>query len=224
MKLQIKVPLLVIMILVVIGVISGGMMLYFQRSASINRFEQIAMALAGVLQGSLEQGMLTGERSPTQKSLVRVEEEEMVSEVTVFSPDGVIAASSEVSEIGKITDTAEIRRALQSGEAFMRTERQNGQSELWVITPVFNKLECQSCHSPETKVLGAIKVGLDATPLDNQTRQQTIFIGILGGINLPYHWRRDCLCPKENSSESSIQISRINAKAFPRRLHGKSKE
>jgi len=144
----------------------------------------MAMALAGAVQGSLEHSMLTGELGPTQEAMVRIREEEMVTEVVLFSPDGAIAASSEVSEIGEITDTDEIRRALQSGEASMQTERQNGQSELWVITPVFNKLECQSCHSPETKVLGAIKVGLNAAPLDNQTRQQTMFFGILGALTL----------------------------------------
>ncbi len=184
MKLQIKLLLLVIGILIVIGIISGGMMLYFQRRASVDQFEHMAMALAGAVQGSLEQDMLIGELRQTQEAMVDIREEEMVSEVILFSPDGAVAASSEVSEIGEITDTDEVRRALQSGEASMRTERQNSRSELWVITPVFNKLECQSCHSPETRVLGAIKVSLDATPLDNQARQQTMFFGILGALTL----------------------------------------
>ncbi len=54
MKLQIKVPLLVIVILIVIGIISGGMMLYLQRRASVDQFEHMAMALARAVQGSLE--------------------------------------------------------------------------------------------------------------------------------------------------------------------------
>ncbi len=41
MKFQIKVPLLVIVILIAIGIISGGMMLYFQRKASVEQLEQI---------------------------------------------------------------------------------------------------------------------------------------------------------------------------------------
>ncbi len=63
MKLQIKLLLLVIGILIVVGVISGGMMLYFQRRASADQFEQMAMALAGAVQGSLEQDMMIGELS-----------------------------------------------------------------------------------------------------------------------------------------------------------------
>ena len=214
MKLQIKVPLLVIVILLLIGVISGGMMLYFQRIASIDQFEQTATALAGAVQGSLEQGMMLGERQHIQEAMVRVGEEEMVSKVVLFSPDGVIAASSETSEIGKSTDIDEIRRALQSGEASTRTDQQDGRSKLWIITPVFNKPECQSCHSPETKVVGAIKVSLDTTPLDNQTRQQTIFIGILGaftfiiiGGGLAFALKRTILNPLSSLAESAQKLS-----------------
>jgi signal transduction histidine kinase len=214
-KLQIKVPLLVIVILLIIGIISGGMMLYFQRKASVNQFEHMALALAGAVRGSLEEGMLTGERKPTQEAMVRIREEEMVNEVALFSPDGTIAASSEISEIDKIIDTDETRPVLQSGEAFVQIERQNGQGELWVITPVFNTLECQSCHNPETKVLGAIKVVLDATPLDNQAKQQTMFIGILGGLafviiggGLAFALKRIVLNPISRLAESAQRLSK----------------
>lgn len=214
MKLQIKVPLLVIVILLVIGIISGGMMLYSQRRASVSQFEHMALALAGAVQGSLEHSMLTGELGPTQEAMVRIREEEMVSEVVLFSPNSVIAASSEVSEIGEITDANEIRRVLQSGEASMRTERQNGRSELWVITPVLNKPECQSCHSPETSVLGAVQVSLDTTLLDNQMRQQTIFFSVLGGLTLliiggglAFALKRTVLNPLSRLAESAQRLS-----------------
>ena len=229
MKLQIKVPFLVIVILVIIGIISGGMMLYLQRKANVDQFEQMAMALAGTVQGSLEHSMLTGERRHTQEAVVDIREEEMVSEVVLFSPDGVIAASSEVSKIGEITDTDEIRQALQLGEASMRTERQNGQSELWVITPVLNKPECQSCHSPETRVLGAIKVGLDATHLDNQARQQTMFFGILGALTLfiiggglAFALKKTVLNPLSSLTKSTQKLSQGDYTA--RAISGKNDE
>src|SRR3989304_1256302 len=107
-KLQIKVPLLVIVILLVTGIISGGTMLYLQRRASVTQFEQTATALAKAVQGSLEQGMMLGERQHIQQAMVRIGEEEMVSETAIFSPDGVIAASSKVSKLGQTTDRDEI--------------------------------------------------------------------------------------------------------------------
>lgn len=215
MKLQIKVPLLVIVILIVIGVISGGMMLYFQRRASVAQFEQTATALARAVQGSLEQGMMLGERRHIQEAVVRIGEEEMVNEVVIFSPDGAIAASSEISRIGKTTDRDEIRRALQSGEASAWTNQQKGRGELLIITPILNKPECQSCHSSETRVLGAIKVGLDATLLDNQTRQQTMFFGILGALTLliiggglALALKRTVLNPLSSLTESAQRLSK----------------
>lgn len=41
MKFQIEVPLLVIVVLIAIGIVSDGMMLYFQRKASVEQLKQI---------------------------------------------------------------------------------------------------------------------------------------------------------------------------------------
>ncbi|MBI4186513.1 MAG: GAF domain-containing protein [Chloroflexi bacterium] len=214
MKLQIKVPLLVIIILLVIGTIFGGMMVYFQRKASVDQFQHMAMTLSGAVQGSLEQGMLSGERKQTQEAMLRIKQEEMVSEIVLFSPTGMVAASGEESQVGRIDTDEAIRLTLQSGEVSMQTARQNGRSELWVITPVFNKPECQICHMPQNRVLGAIKVGLDATPVDEQARQQTLFIGILGGLTfviigggLAFALNRTILSPLSRLTESAQRLS-----------------
>ncbi|MFC2021165.1 GAF domain-containing protein [Chloroflexota bacterium] len=213
MKLQIKVSLLVIAILLVIGIISGGMMLYFQRIAGTDQFEQTAMALAKAVQGSLEQGMMLGERKHIQEAMVRVEGEEMVTKVALFSPDGVIAASSKTSDIGQPTDIEEVKQALQSGEAITRTKRLNGLSELWIITPLFNKPECHSCHS-QGQVLGAIQISLDATPLDNQSEQQTMFFAIWGALTLViiggglvFTLKKTVLNPLSGLTKSTLKLS-----------------
>lgn len=183
-KLQFKVTFLVMAILIVIGIISGGILLYFQRKASVQQFEHMATALAGAVQSSLEHSMLIGERMMTQEALVDIGEEEIVREVVLLSPNGTITASSEISDIGKVMDRAEIHQALQSGEVSAWINKQDDVGELLVITPIRNKPECKTCHSPETNVLGAIQVSLDTTSLDNQTRQQTIFFGAFGGLTL----------------------------------------
>jgi len=179
-KLQVKVILLVVVILLVIGVISSGTMLYFQRRASINQFEHMALALAGAVQCSLEHSMLTSQCESTQEAIIHISEEEIVSAIGLFSPAGLVIASSETSDIGRVTDSGEIRETLQTGKASILTGTQNGQGGLRVITPIINKPECQSCHVPETSVLGAIQISLNTTLLDTQTRQQTLFIAGLG--------------------------------------------
>ena len=184
MKLQIKVLLFVIVILLATGVVSGGMMLYLQRRASVIQFEQMATALASAVQGSLEQAMMLGERQHIQEAMVRIGTEEMVSETAIVLPDGTIAASSEVARIGQTIDRDEISQALQSGVATARTNQRDSLNELQIIIPIFNKAECQTCHSQDITLLGAIQISLDTAPLENQTRQQTLFFGAFGGLTL----------------------------------------
>jgi len=213
-KLQFKVTLLVILTLLAIGIISGGILLYFQRKASVDQFEHMATALAGAVQGSLEHSMLIGERMMTQEALVDISEEEMVHEVVLLSPNGTIVASSEISDIGKIVDRDMIYQEWQSGEASVWTKPQADTGELWVITPILNKLECQPCHSPENNVLGAIQVSLDTNLLDNQTRQQTISLGVIGGLTfliiggvLAFVLRRTILNPLTGLAQSAQRLS-----------------
>ncbi len=142
----------------------------------------MALGLAGAVQGSLEQSMLTGERRYTQETMVRIKEEKMVIELTLFASDGLIAASSEVAQLGQKGDLKELDETLQLGKTSIHALKRNGLSELSVITPVLNKSECQSCHSPDIRVLGAVKVSLDATLVDEQARQQAMFLGILAVV------------------------------------------
>ena len=98
MKLQVKVLLLVTVILLIICTISGGTIIYFQRRASIDQFEQMAIALAVAVQSSLEQGMLTGERSPTQEAIVRITEKEVVNEGNEHMIDDEIKTKAKLLE------------------------------------------------------------------------------------------------------------------------------
>lgn len=214
MRLQAKIILLVIAILLVIGLISGGAILYFQRKASVDQFEQTAVALAGAVQGSLEQGMMLGERQHIQEAMVRIAEEEIVSKILLFSPDAVIAASSEASSVGKKSYEDDILLALESGEASLSGEHEGQPNELGVITPVFNKPECQSCHDSTAEVLGAIEVSLDTSLLSAQRRQQTTVIGILGGFvflvvggGLALALRRTILSPLSSLAATAQRLS-----------------
>ncbi len=215
MKLQIKVPFLVIIILLIIGLFASAILLNFQQKASIKQFEEMGMALAGAVQGSLEEGMMLGVRGHIQKAMERISEKGMVNNVSLFAPDGTIATSSKLPEIGQITATTQVQQALTLGKVSMLLEKQNGLSELWVITPVFNKPECQSCHSPASPVLGAIKVDLKAATVDSQIRQQTMFLVILGALTfviigglLAFALKRTILNPLSRLAESAQKLSR----------------
>lgn len=215
MKLQVKVVLLVTVILLVTGVIPGGMMLYLERQASVQQFEQVATALAGAMQGSLEHSMLRGDLKPTQEAMVRISNEEMVTNVAVLTPDGTIAASSNAADIHKVSSGAEIQDVLRAGTTSVSTGSQDGQGRLRVVTPITNKPECQPCHPPEKQILGAVQVSLDTTRLDNQMRQQTIFFGTMGvltlliiGAGMAIVLRGTVLNPLSRLAESAQRLSR----------------
>lgn len=215
MKLQGRVLLLVTAILVFIGVVSGGMVLYFQRRSSIDQFEHMARALAGAVQGSLEQSMFSNEQEHVREAMVRIRSEEMVNNVVLYSADGVIVASTPPLNVGATTDVSEVRGALQTGETFTRTEEQNRESKLLVTTPILNEPECQGCHRAETAILGAIEIGLNTSLLDQHTRQQTLFIGISGGLTflilggaIAFTLRRAVLNPLSGLTESARRLSR----------------
>ena len=153
MKLQFKVTILVIIILVVIGILSGGMLLYFQRGANVRQFENMAEALAGAVQSSLEHSMLISDLEMTQQVLLNISEREILHEVDLYSPSGAITASSEISNIGKVTNRNEIHQVLQSYEAYIWTKQQVDTGELLVVTPILNKVKCQTCHDSENIIL-----------------------------------------------------------------------
>ncbi len=202
MRLQFKVIRIVLVSLLVIGLISGAAMFYSQRQATVLQFKQMATMLAGALQGSLEHSMMTGDGGMTQEVIQDISEQKTVSGVVLVAPNGIIAASSKASEVGKSTDNDDILKVLQSGEVSTKVTRRNGKSELWVIDPVLNQPECTGCHSRDDRILGVIKVSLDDTPLNNQVMQQTIFLGLLGlltfviiGSSLAIAVRRTVLAP-----------------------------
>ena len=213
-KLQFKVILLLLVTLFVIGVTAWGVALYFQRKANVEQFEEMAMVLAGVVQSSLEHSMLTAQPTMTQEMLVDISGEEMVHGLMLVSADGIVTASSDRSDIGKTTDYDAVSQVLQSGETLTRIETQNGRRELWVIAPVLNKVECTGCHPRRHKVLGVIKAAIDASPLDNQAKQQTLLLCIIGAstflfvsVVLAYALRRIVLDRLSLLSQSAQRFS-----------------
>ncbi|MBT3364020.1 MAG: GAF domain-containing protein [Chloroflexi bacterium] len=220
MKLQVRVILIVIAIMAIMGIVSGGIVLYFQRSAMTNQFEDMGIALTDVLQSSLEQGMLTGERQVTQDAMIRIGREDVVTSVHLLYLDGTIAASSNPSDIGLTLDYNEVLFTLQSGEISKKAIRHDGENEFIVVTPILNTTECQGCHSADNSILGAIEVGIDSTSLYSQTERLTIYIGILGGctflvlgILLAFALKRTMINPLSKLAESALSFTNGNYKA-----------
>jgi signal transduction histidine kinase len=189
-------------------------MVYLQRQSSVRQFEQTATALASAVQGSLEQAMMLGETQHVQEAVMRVGEEPMVSVVAVYSPDGMIAAANDTTTVGSSPQTDGLENALREGQSSVLMRRRDGRRELRISTPIFNRSECESCHSPPGGVLGAILVDLDTSMLDEQTRQGTVFIAIVGGLafvviggGVAFGLRRMVLNPLSSLTRSAQKLS-----------------
>ncbi len=184
MKLQYKITLLVFAILVTVGATSAAIMLDLQRRSATSQFEESALTLAGALMDSLKHDMLEGNENHTQETVVQIAAGSPINEVVILSNVQEVYASGESSEIGELRDDEEIAQALASGETVTRTKRRYGRDEVSVILPIMNGAQCHACHGSEAKILGAIEVGLDRGPLDEQLRDQTLLMALIGGLTL----------------------------------------
>ncbi|MFC2014757.1 histidine kinase [Chloroflexota bacterium] len=181
-RLQYKITVFIFVILLVIGIIGAVFMLQLQRRTAISQFEESGLTLARALHNSLEHDMLEAKREHIQDAVTRIATGVLINEVVILSNTQKVYASGECSEVGVTRDDEEIARALATGEVVSRTEKRYGQNEFCVIFPVMNKSECYTCHRSKSEVLGIIEIGLDRAPLDDQIRDQTMIMLLIGGL------------------------------------------
>ncbi len=182
MKLQYRITLSVFAILLVVGVIGAAIMIQLQRRTTIAQFEQSALAVIGSLDDFLEHHMLEADHEHIQDAVARIVSGASINEVLILSASQKVFASGEPEEVGETKNDEDIARAIESGEIVTRTEEKYGRQEFCVIFPVRNKPECHSCHGSDEEVLGAIEIGLDREPLEDQVREQTLILALIGGL------------------------------------------
>ncbi|HEY83261.1 MAG TPA: HAMP domain-containing protein [Dehalococcoidia bacterium] len=215
MKLQYKITFFIFLILLVIGVAGAGIMLHLQRQAAFSQFEESALSMAEMIHETLEHDMLEGGQENIQDAVARIASVPLINEVVILSSTQKVYASGEISEIGKTRHDAEIAQALATGKIVTRTEIMYGQSELCVIMPVMNKPECQTCHGAEAKMLGAIEIGLNRSPIEKQLRTQMLLMALIGGLTfiavggaVAFMVRSAVLNPLSKLSASARRISK----------------
>ena len=165
-KLQYRITILIFVILLIVGVAGGALILHFQRQSAISQFEDSALIVAEALYDSLVSDMRAARREHIQDSVARVASRPQINEAIIVSKEQRVYASGDISEIGQIRDDDEIAEALASAKVVSRTEKQYGRNEVCVIVPIINQPECYACHGADTRVLGAIEIGLDRENLD----------------------------------------------------------
>ena len=220
MRLQYKVPLLILLVMLIIGLATGGVMIRLQRQAGEDEFKQMATGLAGVVQNSLQQDMLQADimddpatihTHTTQPAVSHIGQEELVNDIIIYRDDCTVAASASGDTSEEPTSNKRVKDVIEFGD--VTTELRHGHTELSVITPVRNQPECHGCH-PTGDVLGAVEVTLDTGILAEHERQQAFIMALIGtvtfflvGMAATYIVSKTLLSPLRDLGNSAERIS-----------------
>ncbi len=177
MRLHLKISLWTVAIIVVVGGVSVYALYAFQQRASIEQFEVMAHTLKTTILNSLEITMVRNNQEEMREIIRLIKREEMIRDVTIYSRDGRVWASSGVRTGVPAREATAFQKAA-GGQTRLTVEDQGG-GELVVLTPVFNKQACHACHAADPPVLGVISVSLWTVPIASHLRRSA---QLLGGV------------------------------------------
>ncbi|MHB9054202.1 MAG: response regulator [Thermoleophilia bacterium] len=224
MKLQQKIPLYVIAVMLLVGGVGALALLTSQRSTTTHMFEDSASTLTDTILNGLEQDMLRGDRPHIQTTIDILDRHENVRSIDILTADGHIWASSNRDTVGLLAD-ANSESLLNSdrSQVFFGDSSQDHMTDVAVI-PV--KDECLACHGKTATPanlqgnLGAIRVDISTVSLQESLGRSRQILLVVGGLTfilvagtLVLLLRRTTLLPLKQLTEASARISRADYSA-----------
>ena len=200
-KVGLEFKLLVIVVAVsLVGVLSSFVLvLTLQRQQLIDATHASVTRLSNAVEASLEHAMLNNDRVLLSQIVQTMANREgAIEQIRIVNVAGVVQVSSTASEVESRFDRTE--PACQ----FCHYDQTNSGNQTTILTsnvnhPVLlnvqvirNRLECQSCHSAQSPVLGIMMIEIPLADLDNQLTaaiwriglSALITIGLLVGLML----------------------------------------
>lgn len=186
-SLRLKVSLGVSLALIVLLAPLNWLQYQLQRKAAIADLELLAATTGAVAERSLEESMLTNNRSAIQSIVDSVSQAPDVRSVFLLTPQVVVAASPGGLHNGERPDlTGDTCQVCHQFPASSRPRSvivtdANGQSVFRTMTPIPNRPACQGCHSPQDRLNGVFY--MDFSMADFNTRlQQGLRTAFLGSV------------------------------------------
>lgn len=218
MKLQNKIPLYVVTIILLVGVVGSVAIITIQNRASSHQFEETARALSASILSGLEQDMLNQDRSHVQQTLDDLNQNDSINDVDIISPDGSIWASTDANAIDTASNS--ITRELLAGTAGPDYFSEFSSDHLTLVTPIESKKQCLQCHGTiaappnDSNYLGAIRVDVSTVFLDESVARSQQILLLVGGLTfilvsttLVLMLRRSVLRPLSRLTGASEKIS-----------------
>ncbi len=193
MKLTVSLSLSLIAILLIITLMN----VKSQNATLFYGEKDTAKKLSDTVMTAIRYPMMTGDQEVIQKQFDEFAKLQGIVEIELTDHKGIIRRSTDKSEVNrKFNDVKNIKEkqdnmeeALNNGKDFSDLEvrmKGTGSHDVFtIIRPIPNEKMCQSCHGSKETVLGALRIVLDWTPIQdamNSTRNRNILFSFIGII------------------------------------------
>ncbi|MFA5809583.1 MAG: ATP-binding protein, partial [Thermoleophilia bacterium] len=220
MKLQHKIPLFVVAVMLLIGTAGGIALLSSQEQASTHQFEETSSVLNTAVRDSLEHDMLTGDRSHVQESLNNLCQNDTIRRIDIVTSRNIIWTSSNDSVIST-ESSIETRQLIESkdGQTVFEDPSNNLMTAARAIPA---KDSCMRCHNgiiaapPNSQGnLGAIRMDISTASLEENlvnSQEILLFVGgltfLLVAVTLVWLLRGSVLTPLYRLTGAAGRITR----------------
>jgi len=138
-----------------------------------------AELMLSVIERSVASAMSTGNSRDVQTIFEEVGNDPLLLGVRIFHPDGRILNSADPGEIGQQVNAHDLA-TFQRGETHIVFPGPDGET-LGVVRPIYFESRCNSCHSPEEKVIGILNIDYSLATMNNQMidSSQFFFLSML---------------------------------------------
>lgn len=184
-SLRLKISLGVSLALIILLAPLNWLQYELQRQTAMRELELLAAATGTIVEHSLKEAMLTGDRSSIQAIIDSVAQASDVRSIYLLTPQAVVAASSGGQQNGEqLNRASSLCQACHQFPAASRPRSivvtdSNGQPAFRTMTPILNRPACYHCHSPENRLNGVLYVDFSMAGLNAllERRLQTAFLG-----------------------------------------------
>ncbi len=152
----------------------------YQRRQMENALQDNVLVISNTIERSLANAMLDGKSKDVQHILEAVGGYHNISEVSIFSPRGIILKSSKPWRIGRSIDAATHQRFV--AEQFKQPIKRADKGIFSVLTPIVNEPRCHRCHGTLERLNGVLTVDVSMAQTQEKVRQlsKTMFLWAFG--------------------------------------------
>src|SRR5665811_1997607 len=169
MKLQQKIPLYVVTVMLLVGGVGALALLSSQKQSSTELFSETTSTLTETILNSLERDMLNSDRGHIQLTLDNLSRQHNIRAIDILAPDGTIWASTNRESISFAAEPE--AQAVMDSDSAHKIFGNPGEDHMTDVAPIPVRDECLICHGQtaappnQSGNLGGIRVDISTTSL-----------------------------------------------------------